>query len=87
MQRPVVATPEATAGLPAVPGANVLVGKDRADLLARIRELLLDPARAQALAAAGRKAVIESCDLGVSARAFASVCEREVKDGLSRGIR
>lgn len=52
---PVVATPEAVAGLEAVHGREVLVGQDGAELAAAIARLHREPALARALVEAGRR--------------------------------
>lgn len=52
---PVVATPEAVAGLDAVHGREVLVGQDGAELAAALARLHREPALARALIEAGRR--------------------------------
>ncbi len=52
---PVVATPEAVAGLDAVHGREVLVGQDGAELAAALARLHREPALARALVEAGRR--------------------------------
>ncbi len=54
---PVVATPEAMAGLDAVHGREVLIGQDAGELAAAIARLHREPLLGRALVAAGRQAL------------------------------
>ncbi|OYW84799.1 MAG: glycosyl transferase family 1, partial [Sphingobium sp. 32-64-5] len=57
MGRPVVASPQATEGIDAVPGEHLLVPQDIAREAEAILSLLADPARAAALGQAARRRV------------------------------
>lgn len=76
MGRPVIATPESAAGVPARHGHNLLVAEGPAAILGAAQALLADPQRAAQLGAAGRRSVVESCDLRMHAHAFAALCAR-----------
>ena len=54
---PVVSTSQAVSALGAIPGTDVLVGDEPAELAGLILDLLSDPARQKALSKAGRKYV------------------------------
>jgi glycosyltransferase involved in cell wall biosynthesis len=54
---PVVSTQAGAVGLQAVPGQDLLVGQDAAQVASLIRELLVDPRRRAEVAAAGRRYV------------------------------
>jgi glycosyltransferase involved in cell wall biosynthesis len=56
---PVVATPKAIAGVDVVPGTDLLVGTDAAEMTASLMNILRDDELADALGAAGRQAFDE----------------------------
>ena len=62
MARPVVATSPAFEGIDAVPDEQLVVADRPADIVARIGELLADPARSAAMGAAARRRVVERYD-------------------------
>ncbi|HUR41104.1 MAG TPA: glycosyltransferase [Verrucomicrobiae bacterium] len=74
MQRPAVTTPAGTAGVPARDGDNVLVADTHDAMLDRVLELLADPARADALARAGRETLVNECSQAGQAATFAGIC-------------
>jgi sugar transferase (PEP-CTERM/EpsH1 system associated) len=61
MARPVIVTPQALAGIDAVPDTHLLLARD-SDGFVRSVEKIMDPAFAKALGAAARRMVLESCD-------------------------
>ena len=84
MGRPVVATPFALTGLPAMPEQNVLVGESRQDLIAQTRRLLASPQLRDRLGAAGRSTVLASRDARVTGQQFAELCEKVIADECTR---
>jgi glycosyltransferase involved in cell wall biosynthesis len=70
---PVVATPEAVAGLEAVHGREVLVGQDGAELAAAIARLHREPTLARALVEAGRRTLVARHAPAAVAAALAAV--------------
>jgi glycosyltransferase involved in cell wall biosynthesis len=73
---PVVATPEAAAGLEALDGGELLLFRDAAELTAALRRLASEPALARALVAAGRAALRSRHDPATIASRLASVYRR-----------
>jgi polysaccharide biosynthesis protein PslH len=59
MARPVVLSAEAATGIAASDARHFAVGRDDAQLIERVLELLADPARASAMGAAARRFVVE----------------------------
>jgi glycosyltransferase involved in cell wall biosynthesis len=80
MQRPVVATPIALAGLPARPGHNLRVAADDDGLLDEVLGLIGNSDEAARMAAQGRATAVHECDQQVVARRFAQLC----RDALQR---
>jgi glycosyltransferase involved in cell wall biosynthesis len=74
MKRPVVATPQATHGLPAVPNENVLVGADPSELIRHCESVIASADLQWRLAEAGHRAVTSKHDIGAISRRFADLC-------------
>lgn len=75
---PVVATPFAVSGVPAVAGENVLAGESPAELADQIARLLASPVLRAQVGAAGRATVCAQRDVRVVADGFAQLCARTI---------
>ena len=80
MARPVVATPWAIRGLPAVDGENVLVGEGPDELVRQCSALLADAGLRRRLGEAGRETVVQLRDMKPIARSFADICSEIISD-------
>ena len=80
---PVVATPQAAAGLEAKHGGEVLVADDAAGFAAAIARLAAEPAMRERMVAAGRAALVRNHDPACVARALAAVYGQAAAVGSS----
>jgi glycosyltransferase involved in cell wall biosynthesis len=76
--RPVVATPVAAEGIEVVDGRDLVVAAHAEPFASAVAELLADPARRTAMAAAGRAAVVERYDW----TAIAAALHRDLREWL-----
>ncbi len=83
---PVVTTPRVAAALEVEPGEHLLVADDAAGLADATVALLRDPARARAVAAAGRALVERRYQWAVSARSVEAAWEAAVAAGPATGV-
>ena len=78
---PVVATPQAAAGVQAFPGKHLLVANDQSNFATQVIELLANPSFRRQLAEAGQARVLESHCWGTSLRKL-----DEILDGNMRSV-
>jgi polysaccharide biosynthesis protein PslH len=78
--RPLVATPVAAEGIDVVDGRDLVVAAQPKTFAGAVADLLADPARRTAMAAAGRAAVVERYDWS----AIAAALHRDLRDWLGR---
>lgn len=79
--RPVVATPVAAEGIDVVDGRDLIVAAQPEPFARAVADLLADPARRAAMAAAGRAAVVERYDW----TGIAAALHRDLRDWLESG--
>jgi len=73
MGKPVVSTPESALGVPAVDGANVLIGRTTPELVERCAQLSMSPELRDELGRAGRQTAVEHLDATKIATDFAKL--------------